>query len=74
MFFKVNLYPKPSLNSVLCNPAKDSLKILTLHLLFASSPETGAQKIATPARVDGRLTGHVTFYEQELLSRYKSMV
>ncbi|GFR90502.1 chorion peroxidase [Elysia marginata] len=31
-----------------------------------------AQKIATPAKVNGRLTGHVTFYEQELLlSRQK---
>ncbi|GFN88608.1 chorion peroxidase [Plakobranchus ocellatus] len=44
--------------------------LLLLALAYLANQAT-AEKIAAPARVDGRLTGHVTFSEQVLLHREK---
>ncbi|RUS74146.1 hypothetical protein EGW08_018101 [Elysia chlorotica] len=44
---------------------------LLIVLVYVSYQATAAQKIATPAKVDGRFCGQVTFSENEHLSRDK---
>ncbi|KAK3762861.1 hypothetical protein RRG08_051014 [Elysia crispata] len=45
--------------------------LLLVSLAYIANQASAAHKIATPAKIDGRLSGHVTFYERELLARQK---